>query len=50
MKLFLLPVVFCFLFWSCDQKSKVENAIEETPVDIKVERFDKLFFETPPKD
>jgi gliding motility-associated lipoprotein GldB len=38
------------LFWSCDQKSKVEKAIEETPVEIKVERFDKIFFETPPKD
>ncbi|WP_268848900.1 gliding motility lipoprotein GldB [Flavobacterium aestivum] len=50
MKLYLLPVVFCLLFWSCDQKSKVEKAIEETPVEIKVERFDKIFFETPPKD
>ena len=50
MKLYLLPIVFCSLFWSCDQKSKVEKAIEETPVEIKVERFDKIFFETPPKD
>jgi gliding motility-associated lipoprotein GldB len=51
MKFFLLPVVFCFLFWSCDQKSKVEKAIDETPVgSIKVERFDKQFFETSPND
>ncbi|CAN1500904.1 GldB_lipo, gliding motility-associated lipoprotein GldB [Flavobacteriaceae bacterium] len=50
MKFFLLPIVFCLLFWSCDQKNKVEKAIEETPVTSKVERFDKLFFETPPKD
>nr|WP_315150638.1 gliding motility lipoprotein GldB [uncultured Flavobacterium sp.] len=50
MKFFLLPVVFCLLLVSCDQKSKVEKAIEETPVDVKVERFDKQFFETPPKD
>jgi gliding motility-associated lipoprotein GldB len=50
MKFFLLPIVFCLLFWSCDQKSKVEKAIEEIPVASKVERFDKLFFETPPKD
>jgi gliding motility-associated lipoprotein GldB len=49
MKLYLLPVVFCLFFWSCDQKSKVEKAIEETPVTIKVERFDKIFFETPPQ-
>jgi len=51
MKLFLLPMVFCFLFWSCDQKSKVEKAVEEIPLEnIKVERFDKQFFETAPKD
>jgi gliding motility-associated lipoprotein GldB len=37
-------------FLSCDQKSKVEKAIEEIPVDIKVERFDKVFFETKPQD
>jgi gliding motility-associated lipoprotein GldB len=48
MKKYLLPIVFCLFFWSCDQKSKVEKAIEETPVTIKVERFDKIFFETPP--
>jgi gliding motility-associated lipoprotein GldB len=50
MKLFLLTMVCSLLLLSCDQKSKVEKAIEETPVDIKVERFDKQFFETPPKD
>jgi gliding motility-associated lipoprotein GldB len=51
MKLFLLTMVCSLLLLSCDQKSKVEKAIEETPVDnIKVERFDKQFFETSPKD
>ena len=51
MKLFLLTIVCSLLLLSCDQKSKVEKAIEETPVDeIKVKRFDKQFFETPPKD
>lgn len=35
---------------SCDKKSKVEKAVEAIPVTIKVERFDKLFFETDPKD
>ena len=51
MKLYLLSIVFCFLFWSCEQKSKIEKAIEETPIaDIKVERFDKQFFETSPND
>jgi gliding motility-associated lipoprotein GldB len=50
MKLYLLPIVFCLLFWSCDNKTKIEKTIEETPVEVKVERFDKIFFETPPKD
>lgn len=51
MKFFLLPIVFCLLFVSCDQKNKVEKAIEETPVEtIKVDRFDKQFFETSPND
>lgn len=35
---------------SCDKKAKVEKAVEEIPVELKVERFDKLFFETAPKD
>ena len=37
-------------FVSCDKKSKVEKAVEEIPVKLKVERFDKVFFETQPKD
>jgi len=37
-------------FVSCDKKSKEEKAVEAIPVKIKVERFDKLFFETAPKD
>lgn len=40
--LFLLVV-------SCGKQSKTEKAIEEVPLDdIRVERFDKAFFETPP--
>jgi gliding motility-associated lipoprotein GldB len=50
MKLFLLTMVCCLLLLSCDQKSKVEKAIEATPLEVKVERFDKQFFETAPKD
>ncbi|SHF99121.1 protein involved in gliding motility GldB [Flavobacterium fluvii] len=38
------------VFVSCDKKSKVEKEIEEIPVTIKVERFDKLFFEAKPED
>jgi len=51
MKLFLITIVCSLVLLSCDQKSKVEKAIEETPVQaIRVERFDKLFFETSPND
>lgn len=43
-------VVFCFLavlLGSCGKESKVEKEVEEIPLEIKVERFDKVFFETP---
>lgn len=50
MKLYRFVVVLCLIFLSCDQKSKVEKAVEEIPVDVKVERFDKVFFETKPQD
>jgi gliding motility-associated lipoprotein GldB len=50
MKLYRFVVVLCLFFLSCDQKSKVEKAVEEIPVDVKVERFDKVFFETKPQD
>ena len=48
-KYFLL-ISFVLLFISCDKKSKVEKAVEEIPVSIKVDRFDKTFFETKPED
>jgi gliding motility-associated lipoprotein GldB len=50
MKLILPSLVFCLLFLSCDQKSKVEKAIDTTPVTINFTRFDKQFFETKPED
>jgi gliding motility-associated lipoprotein GldB len=50
MKKNLFFVVFCFFFLSCDKKNIVESAVEEIPLEVKVERFDKIFFETPPKD
>ncbi|MFM9825116.1 gliding motility lipoprotein GldB [Flavobacterium sp.] len=43
-------ILLIVLSVSCDKKSKVEKEIETIPVQIKVERFDKLFFETPLKD
>ena len=50
MKIYRFVVVLCLFFLSCEQKTKVEKAVEEIPVDIKVERFDKVFFETKPED
>lgn len=50
MKIYRFAVVLCLFFLSCDKKSKVEKEVEEIPVDIKVERFDKVFFETKPQD
>lgn len=50
MKIYRFIVLLCLFFLSCDQKSKVEKEVEEIPVDIKVERFDKVFFETKPED
>jgi len=46
--LFIIAITLAFI--SCEKKSKVEKAVEKIPVELKVERFDKLFFETSPKD
>ncbi len=50
MKIYLLLLVICFFLLSCEKKNKVEKAVEEIPVEIKVDRFDKAFFETKPED
>ena len=47
---FILFLFVSFAFVSCDKKSKTEKAVEEIPVAIKVNRFDKAFFETQPQD
>ena len=44
---------FCvavLLFWSCDQKSKIEKEVEAIPVNMKLVRFEQAFFETNPND
>ncbi len=43
---FLLIIIIS----SCNQKSKTEQAVEAIPVTLKVNRFDKAFFETNPND
>lgn len=51
MKKYVITLALLVVLISCDKKSKVEKAIEETPqVTLKVYRFDKAFFETPPNE
>ncbi len=50
MKKYLFLVVFCLFILSCDKKNKVESAVTAIPLEVKVERCDKIFFETPPQD
>ena len=50
MKKYLFLVVICLFILSCDKKNKVENAVTAIPLEVKVTRFDKIFFETPPQD
>lgn len=45
-----LVILLAFLVLSCDKKSKVEKAVEEIPMEMKVVRFDKAFFEAKPEN
>jgi gliding motility-associated lipoprotein GldB len=47
---FLCFTVLSLFTISCGKKSKVEQAVEEIPLELKVERFDKDFFETKPQN
>ena len=47
MKKWLSLFSLLVLLSSCDKKSKIEKKIEKIPVAIKVERFDKIFYESP---
>jgi len=50
MRKIIFTIVVIITFISCDKKSKDEKMVQAIPVAIKVVRFDKLFFETPPQD
>lgn len=50
MKIYIYSLVLCVFFVSCGKKDKIEREIYETSVTIKVERFDKIFFETAPEN
>ena len=48
MKRYIVAILLIVTIVSCDRKSKVEKAVEQIPLEFKVYRFDKAFFETPP--
>ena len=50
MKSGVIFLVLMSFFLSCNTKNKTEKAVESIPVDLKIVRFDKLFFETNPQD
>lgn len=50
MKKYIIAFLTLTVLISCDKKSKVERAVQEIPVKLKVYRFDKAFFETKPQD
>ena len=49
MKKLLVFSVFVLLF-SCKKEDKIEEKVAEIPVHFKIERFDKLFYESKPSD
>ena len=50
MKLYFIPILLSLFLTSCGEKDKNEEAIQEIALDIKVDRFDKAFFEAKPQD
>lgn len=48
MKHYFLLFTIGLLLVSCDKKSKVEKAVEEIPVEMKLFRFEQAFFEATP--
>ena len=50
MKKFIFVFLIIGSFFSCEKKAKIEKSIDNIPIDLKVERFDKLFFESSPKE
>lgn len=50
MKRIIALLALVVLFFGCKDKSENEKKIQEIPVSLKLSRFDKIFFETQPKD
>ena len=50
MKKILVFIAVSLILFSCKNQSETEKRIEEIPVSLKMTRFDKLFFESDPKN
>jgi len=50
MKTCVISLVLFFFFCSCETKNKLKQEVEAIPMDVQLVRFDKIFFETAPKD
>lgn len=50
MKKIVLLVLLVFTIFSCDKKSKVEQAVEEIPMQMKLHRFEQAFFDAKPSE
>ncbi|GAB3710945.1 gliding motility lipoprotein GldB [Flavobacterium koreense] len=50
MKRYIYITLIGVLFFSCDKKSKIESAVEEIPVEMKVVRFEQAFFDAKPEN
>ena len=50
MKKYIALLLFTLLITSCNQKSKVEKAVEEIPVQMNLFRFEQAFFDAKPSD
>ena len=49
MKKYLLLLTVFWVLSACDKKEKIESAIQEIPVNMKVSRFEQAFFEATPQ-
>lgn len=50
MKKFSFLLILILLFVSCDKKSKSEQEIEEIPIELEVQRFEKEFYSSKPEE
>ena len=41
---------FAIIFVACEKKDKVQEKIDEIPMELKVERFEKDFYSSKPED